>query len=59
MSTLNFLRQMVLTSKTTSIIMTVAHNKFSDINLQEHKDHGCIIYDVKGILSMELLDARL
>ncbi len=42
-----------------SIILAVAHNEFMKIDLKMHKDHGCIIYDVKGILSKDLLDARL
>lgn len=42
-----------------AIILAVAHNEFQGINLQLHKDHGCIIYDVKGILNPEIIDGRL
>jgi len=42
-----------------AIILAVAHNEFISINLQAHKDQGCIIYDVKGILKPELTDGRL
>lgn len=42
-----------------AIILAVAHNEFISINLQEYKEQGCIIYDVKGIIRKELLDARL
>ena len=42
-----------------AIILAVAHNEFTTINLLEHRNRGCIIYDVKGILSKELIDARL
>lgn len=42
-----------------AVILTVAHNEFLAINMQEHKKGGCVIYDVKGIISKELLDARL
>lgn len=42
-----------------AIILAVAHKEFMKINLQEHKDRGCIIYDVKGTLSRELSDGRL
>lgn len=42
-----------------AIILAVAHKEFKTINLQEHKDRGCLIYDVKGFIRSELLDARL
>ena len=42
-----------------AIILAVAHNEFMTINLQEHKDKGCIIYDVKGILKSAIIDGRL
>lgn len=42
-----------------AIILAVAHKEFMDINIQEHKENGCIIYDVKGILNINLADARL
>jgi len=42
-----------------AIILAVAHKEFLSINLQEHKDAGCIIYDVKGILAKEITDGRL
>jgi UDP-N-acetyl-D-galactosamine dehydrogenase len=41
------------------MILSVAHNEFMKINLQEHKDQGCIIYDVKGILDQALTNGRL
>jgi UDP-N-acetyl-D-galactosamine dehydrogenase len=42
-----------------AIILAVAHNEFMNINLQEHKTEGCIIYDVKGILNNASIDGRL
>lgn len=42
-----------------AIVLAVAHNEFMTINLQEHKDAGCIIYDVKGILKNEVTTGRL
>lgn len=42
-----------------AIILAVAHNKFFEINLQEHRDKGCIIYDVKGIIDKAMTDGRL
>lgn len=43
----------------TAIVLAVAHNEFKQINLQAHKDKGCVIYDVKGILVGTLVDKRL
>ena len=34
-----------------AIILAVARNKFMQIDLQKHKNLGCIIYDVKRIFS--------
>lgn len=42
-----------------AIILAVAHNEFININLEKHKDLGCIIYDVKGILNPDLICGRL
>lgn len=41
------------------IILVVAHKEFMKINIQEHKQKGCIIYDVKGLLSEDDIDGRL
>lgn len=42
-----------------AIILAVAHKEFTTIDLKDYKKRGCIIYDVKGILSRELVDGRL
>lgn len=42
-----------------AIILVVAHNEFKKINLQEYKENGCIIYDVKGLFSPDDIDGRL
>ena len=42
-----------------AIVLAVAHKEFMQINLQEHKNTGSIIYDVKGILAKEITDGRL
>lgn len=42
-----------------AIILVVAHNKFLKINLKEHKEKGCVIYDVKGFFRSEEIDGRL
>ncbi len=43
----------------TIIILAVAHKEFQTIDLKEHKDNGCIIYDVKGTIPQNYSDARL
>ncbi len=42
-----------------AIILAVAHNEFQKIDMIAHKSTGTIIFDVKGILSKEIVDARL
>jgi UDP-N-acetyl-D-glucosamine/UDP-N-acetyl-D-galactosamine dehydrogenase len=42
-----------------AIILAVSHNEFLEINLKEHKNNGAIVFDVKGILSKDLVDSRL
>jgi UDP-N-acetyl-D-galactosamine dehydrogenase len=42
-----------------AIILAVAHREFLSINLQEQKNGGAIIYDVKGILDLGIVDGRL
>ena len=42
-----------------AVILAVAHDEFMKIDLQAFKNRGSIIYDVKGILSRELVHARL
>ena len=42
-----------------AIILAVAHKEFKNIDLQEHKRMGCVIYDVKTLFRDEDIDARL
>lgn len=42
-----------------AIILAVSHNEFKKIDLQQHKDKDCIIYDVKGILDTKIINKRL
>jgi len=48
-----------VTNNYSAIILAVAHKEFLEINFQDHKNEGCIIYDVKGILASEFWDSRL
>ncbi|HET9571894.1 MAG TPA: nucleotide sugar dehydrogenase [Bacteroidales bacterium] len=42
-----------------AIILAVSHKKFLDIDLKQLKNPGCIIFDVKGILEIDLVSGRL
>ena len=46
-------------SKYGAIILAVAHDKFKDIDINSYKEYGSIIFDVKGVLKKEIVDARL
>jgi UDP-N-acetyl-D-glucosamine/UDP-N-acetyl-D-galactosamine dehydrogenase len=42
-----------------AIILAVAHNEFMEIDIRKHKNNAAVIFDVKGILSKDIIDARL
>lgn len=42
-----------------SVILAVAHREFSNVNWRSYVRNGGIIYDVKGFLEKDLVDARL
>ena len=42
-----------------AIILAVAHNEFLEINLKEHKNNETVVFDVKGILPKDIVNARL
>lgn len=42
-----------------AIILAVAHTEFLELNFEYYKDHGCIIYDVKGLLNKNVISGRL
>lgn len=56
---LNILTQYPEDNGYAAIILAVSHNEFKKINLQSHKNNGCIIYDVKGVLDKSLISKRL
>lgn len=41
------------------VIIAVAHQQFKEIDFSQSKKNGFVLYDVKGILSRELIDNRL
>ena len=42
-----------------AIVLTVAHNEFMDLNLRSYLVGSGLIYDVKGVLDLSEIDARL
>ena len=42
-----------------AVILTVAHNQFLTEEIRSHLEEGGILYDVKGVLDLESVDARL
>jgi len=42
-----------------AIIVAVAHTQFIGLNIKNLKSANCVVYDVKGILNKEDIDARL
>nr|WP_295869740.1 nucleotide sugar dehydrogenase [uncultured Chitinophaga sp.] len=46
-------------NKFDAVLLAVAHNEFNDLNIKSMCKDNAVIYDVKGILPKELVDARL
>jgi len=42
-----------------AIILAVAHDKFKELNIKELKKKDTIVYDVKGVLPLNIVDERL
>ena len=45
--------------KYNAIIAAVSHNQFKAFDFKKYKDQGAVIYDVKGFVDRDLVDARL
>lgn len=56
---LDILSQLDETVHYGAVILAVAHRQFLQLDLQGFKERGAILYDVKGILPRDLIDARL
>lgn len=41
------------------VILAVSHNEFKSIDFSDLKNNGTVIYDVKGILPVDIIDDRL
>src|SRR5450432_883199 len=42
-----------------AVILAVAHSEFSQLNIPDYVNERSVIYDVKGVLGDEFIDARL
>lgn len=42
-----------------AVVLCVAHNQFAELDISSLKDGDAVVYDVKGILPRDLVDARL
>ena len=49
----------VFGAKYSAIILTVSHNEFLEIDLDAIKDENSFVFDIKGFLPQNLVDARL
>jgi len=49
----------VLDNKYSAIILAVSHNEFLEIDFNKIKDEVCVLFDIKGFLPKNLVDARL
>jgi UDP-N-acetyl-D-glucosamine/UDP-N-acetyl-D-galactosamine dehydrogenase len=49
----------VLGTKYSTIVLTVSHNEFLEIDLDSIKDQKSILFDIKGFFPLNLVDARL
>jgi UDP-N-acetyl-D-galactosamine dehydrogenase len=49
----------VYKNKYDAVILAVSHNEFSQIDLARLKNPACVVYDVKGFLDKQEVDARL
>lgn len=42
-----------------AVILAVAHKEFETYNYRQQKENGAILFDVKGVIDRQLVDARL
>ena len=56
---INLIKEIPADKKFGAVILAVAHKEFLPTDWKNHITDGGIIYDVKGCLSAEMIDARL
>ena len=49
----------VLADKYSAIVLAVSHNEFLEIDVAKIKDEKSILFDIKGFLPQNVVDARL
>jgi UDP-N-acetyl-D-glucosamine/UDP-N-acetyl-D-galactosamine dehydrogenase len=49
----------IMDNKYSAIILAVSHNEFLEIDINKIRDEVSVLYDVKGFLPQNLIDARL
>ena len=42
-----------------AVVLAVAHNEFMDVDVRKYLKKGGVVFDVKGVLPLEFVDARL
>jgi len=42
-----------------AVILAVAHNEFKKLNISKISNGSCIVYDVKGVLTEDMIDGKL
>jgi len=42
-----------------AVVACVSHNQFKTFDFKKYKDQGAVIFDVKGFVDRNLVDARL
>jgi UDP-N-acetyl-D-galactosamine dehydrogenase len=47
------------TKKFDAVVLGVAHNEFLELDLGSITKDTSVVYDVKGVLSIELVDGKL
>jgi UDP-N-acetyl-D-glucosamine/UDP-N-acetyl-D-galactosamine dehydrogenase len=48
-----------LDNKYDGILLAVSHNEYQSINLENFKNNNAVIFDIKGVLDKDSVDARL
>jgi UDP-N-acetyl-D-galactosamine dehydrogenase len=56
---LGILSNLSTENKYAAVVLAVAHEKFRDISIQNLVGEAGVVYDVKGILDVNIIDARL
>jgi len=56
---INLLQKIDDTSKYDGLLLAVSHSEFNTIDFNKYKLFGTVIFDVKGVLDRNIVDARL